>query len=137
MLPPMLWVLLFFLMMFIAFLILPRMYLALHSWIRDTRPEIIYDRMYGLSYLTNYRPLMASLSFRMRYFYGKWAFISALWSSIFTFWFAAVLFAHGGNNQTLCFSTFIIFFALVPLFMWGTAKYMFKKYREERSGKRH
>jgi len=137
MVPPMLWVLLFFFMMFISNLISPRMYMALHTWVKDTRPERIYDRMYGLRYLTNYIPLMSTLSFRMRHFYGKWVLISFIWGSIFTFWFAAVLFAHSGNNQTLCFSTFLIWVILPPLLIWGTVKYMFKKYREGRRGKRH
>lgn len=137
MVPPMLWVLLFFFIAFISFLISPRMYMAMHSWTRETKPERIYERMHGIAYLTNYRPFMATLSFRMRHFYGKWALISVLWSSIFTFWFAEVLLAPIEYRQAVCFSTFLIWIVLPPFLIWGTAKYMFKKYREERRGKRY
>ena len=124
--------LVFMLIIFIAMLISPGSYYILHSWIRETDPEIIYDKMYGLSYLSNYIPYMAALSKRMRGFYSLWSLISLLWTLIFAGWFASVLLINIGHGGFACITTLIVLLGIYPLMTWGSTKYMRRKYRESK-----
>ncbi len=129
MIPELEWTILIFVIVFLGSLPSPGFYALLHPWIKNNDPEMIYYKMYGLSYLFNYIPFMAALSQKMRGFYREWTIISLIWGLIFSSWFGLILMIHVGHGGFACVTTIIVWFGIYPLFTWESTTYMHEKYR--------